>query len=195
MLKHTKPRLLVFTTLHEPAHELQQISNLLGGSGYDVQLSVDGELVSWAAPKDKVVYINEIESFDLFLGIFFPNYGTGMAHQQLSKIINANKPRFILSHNHIGLVDKATRPNRFKKNGMPKKSFRLAKNDKIDRIELTDMYSAAVNSPYVQGQKSGCEVNEFLSITDIFQFLEKDLRDIRKMRLEIREINSMNHDQ
>ena len=120
-----------------------------------------------------------VKHCDLFLGIITPYYGSGVVdknglsitHKELLKAIELNKPRWILSHDHVPfartLLQSLGYNSKKKWANAP-----LKKNSVLDNLRVIDMYEAAIRHDMrIYQDRKGNWVQKFGSNQDAALFV------------------------
>lgn len=108
----SKLTVLVSSTVYGIEELLDRVYTLLTSYGYEVWMSHKGTIPirsNRSAFRDCLAAVDEC---DLFLGIITPQYGSGqdkkhepeglsIFHQEVSRAIELNKPRWMLAHEHV----------------------------------------------------------------------------------------------
>jgi hypothetical protein len=113
-MSNTKPKLtvLVSSTVYGIEELLDRVFTLLTGYGYEVWMSHKGTMPVQSNRSAFADCLAAVDKCDLFLGIITPQYGSGqdrkhepegpsIFHQEISRAVALNKPRWMLAHEHV----------------------------------------------------------------------------------------------
>jgi len=177
MKNEKKLTVLVSSTVHGIEELLDRVYTLLTNEGYEVWMSHKGTLPVFSNYTAYENCIQAVEKCDLFLGIITTNYGSGIqdngksiTHNELLKAIEINKPRWLLSHDHVVYARKLLEDLGFKgKNG--RKKLRLKKGaSSLEDMRVLDMYEEAALKPKNANLTKGNWVQKFGSNEDALLF-------------------------
>ena len=180
MAKKKKLKIMVSSTVYGAQNDLEQIAAILRQDfGYDVVMSKEGSVYV------PIEYINSpeaaclkaVEDCDLFLGIIYPRYGSGITHKEFLKAVELNKPRWFVAHEKIEFLRKLFEPYLYDQNKQ-RTDFELKRNTVLDNIKVVDMYND-VRHNWVQ---------TFSNSGDLFYFIQEQFKDHRKRAKELQQI-------
>ena len=80
-----KLKIMVSSTVYGSESDLDAIYNILDGFGYEVVMSKEGNVYVPAGHTPKQACLKAVEDCDLFFGIVFPRYGSGITHEEFLK--------------------------------------------------------------------------------------------------------------
>lgn len=101
---------MVSSTVYGIEELLERVYAVLNGFGFEVWMSHKGTVPVVSTRTAFENCIAAVVKCDLFLGIITPWYGSGIdkkasglsiVHEELRKALELNKPRWILSHDHV----------------------------------------------------------------------------------------------
>jgi hypothetical protein len=195
-----KPIILVSSTVYGIEELLDKVYATLTAFGYEVWMSHKGTVPVFS---NKTAFDNCIEAVkkcDLFLGIITPSYGSGkdekndfsISHKELKEALRLNKPRWLLSHDHVVFARSF-----LKELGYDKKeervTLKLKKNNIFSDLRIIDMYEEATiesekevskrKGNWVQKYRSDDEAmlfasSQFSRFQEVERFLEENLKEI-----------------
>lgn len=173
---------MVSSTVYGAQSDLDQIAAILRQQfNYDVIMSKEGSVY---VPIDHInnpeaACLQAVNDCDLFLGIIFPRYGSGITHKEFLKAVELNKPRWFVAHEKIEFLRKLFQPyllDEYKK----RTDFELKKNSVLDSIKVVDMYND-IRHNWVQS---------FSNIGELMFFIEQQFKDQRKRLKELQKISN-----
>jgi hypothetical protein len=170
-----KLTIMVSSTVYGTEADLDQIAAILRQQfGYNVVMSKEGSVYVPIGSTPTQACLKAVEDCDLFFGIIFPRYGSGITHKEFSEANRLNKPRWFVSHAQIEFIRKLLQPKMYYKDGRRKK-FDIPKTSVLDSVKVVDMYNE-VRANWVQS---------FNNIAEIMIFLETQFGDMKKRIEEI----------
>ena len=197
--------IMVSSTVYGIEDMLNQVYALLSGFGYEVWCSHKGTVKVYPNHTALEDCLEAVRRCDLFLSIITPHYGSGkvggslsFTHQELLKAIQLNKPRWILSHDHVpfarsllrklGGKTTAQRGQLLRKLGFTtrKKLRNLAAREGtvIDDFRVIDMYDAAIRHDIkVYQDRQGNWVQKFSSPADAKLFVTAQFMQYADVKL------------
>ena len=170
---------MVSSTVYDRESDLDVIYATLKGFGYDVVMSKEGSVYVPAGFTPEQACLKAVEDCDLFFGIVFPSYGSGITHKEFKMAETLKKPRWFISHNYVTFARKLLQPYRFIGKA-PNPDFKFVKTSVLDSDKVIDMYED-IKSNWAQG---------FFKLTDVMLFIDTQFKDINKRRLEIDALKS-----
>ena len=174
-----KLKIMVSSTVYGAESDLDQIAALLRQQfGYDVIMSKEGSVYVPIGFTPEQACIQAVNDCDLFFGIIFPRYGSGITHKEFCEANRLNKPRWFVSQEKIEFLRKLLQPKMYTKKGKRKK-FEIPKTSVLDSVKVVDMYND-IKKNWVQS---------FTNISEVQLFLETQFGDVKKRREEIDHLN------
>jgi hypothetical protein len=179
----TKKQLMIMvsSTVYDSESDLDQISAILGQQfGYNVIMSKEGSVyVSMKHVGDtKAACLQAVNDCDLFFGIIFPRYGSGITHAEFLEAKRLDKPMWFIAHEKIEFLRKLLHPKMYTKSGKRKK-FEIPKTTVLDSVKVVDMYND-VRKYWVQSFKSMEEVKKFIETQ--FGDMKKRIRELEELK-------------
>jgi hypothetical protein len=171
-----KLKIFVSSTVYGSTNDLDQIKAILEGYGYEVIMSKEGNIyVSIGNVKDKTqACLDAIKECDLFFGIIFPRYGSGITHTEFLEAKKLGIPMWFIVHERIEFIRKLLEPKMYTKKKV-RKQFDIPKTSVLDSIKVVDMYND-VREYWV---------HPFTTIDDIMDYLKTQFGDVKKRKKEI----------
>ena len=203
MKNKKKLTILVSSTVHGIEELLDRVYTLLTNEDYEVWMSHKGTLPVFSKHSAYENCIQAVKKCDLFLGIITTNYGSGIqkncksiTHNELLKAIEINKPRWLLSHDHVVYARKLLEDLGYKgKNGRKKLSLKNNASS-LEDMRVLDMYEEAALKHKDANMANGNWVQKFGSNEDallftsaqfsryleVEEFIKENFSDIEKIR-------------
>lgn len=174
-----KLKIMVSSTVYGAQADLDQIAVILRQSyGYDVIMSKEGSIYVPIGYTPEQACLKAVEDCDLFFGIIFPRYGSGLTHKEFLEANRLNKPRWFISHERIEFLRKLLQPKMYTRKGARKK-FEIPETSVLDSVKVVDMYND-IKDNWVQS---------FTQIGEVMTFLETQFGDMKKRIKEIDDSN------
>ena len=177
MTEKKKLKIMVSSTVYGSQDILIQIAAILRQQfGYQVIMSMEGSIyipVEYMDCPEKAC-IKAVEECDLFLGIIFPRYGSGITHKEFKEAIRLDRPRWFVAHEKIEYLRKLFEPYLFDKHSR-RTNFEIKTNSVLDSIKVVDMYND-VKHNWVQS---------FSNPGELFFFIEQQFKDHERRVNEI----------
>ncbi|MET3501240.1 hypothetical protein ABIC45_002852 [Mucilaginibacter rubeus] len=167
-------KIMVSSTVYGSESDLDILRATLEGFGYEVIMSKDGNVYVPTGFTNEQACLQAVDDCDLFLGIVFPRYGSGITHKEFKRAIAIDKPRWFLSHQNVTFARKLLAPYRFK-NGKPNPDFKFIGTTVLDSDKVIDMYED-IKTNWAQG---------FSKFSDVMLFINTQFKDIDKRRQEL----------
>lgn len=173
-----KPVIMISSAVYGIEELLDRIYTLLTTFGYDVWMSHKGTMPVFSNKSAFENCITAVEKCDLFLGIVIPWYGSGVdevdgisiVHKELRKALEINKPRWLLSHDHVVFARSFLRDLGYDTPEKRKKLI-LKKSSKIfGDLRVIDMYEEAILSQTPLRDRQGNWVQKFSNDSDALIF-------------------------
>lgn len=186
---------------------LERIYTLLTAFGYEVWMSHKGTTPVFSNKSAFENCITAVKKCDLFLGIITPNYGSGIneqeefsiTHKELKKALEMNKPRWILSHEHV--VFARSLLNDLGYSSLEKrKKLKLKNTSKVfTDLRIIDMYEEAIidekdlkdrQGNWVQKYKSDNDAlvfatAQFSRFQEVENFIQENFKNSKKLTSQI----------
>ena len=173
MAKKKKLIVMVSSTVYGIEELLERIYAILTRFDYEVWMSHKGTVpvISTRSTFDNCLYA--VEQCDLFLGLVTTHYGSGkedasalsIAHQELLRAIELDKPRWILAHDQV-VFARTLLTNLGYDNARKRAGLKLKKNPVVDDLRVIDMYEAAIRHDVQFADREGNWVQKFVTADD-----------------------------
>ncbi|MBS0645520.1 MAG: DUF4062 domain-containing protein [Verrucomicrobia bacterium] len=174
--------IMVSSTVYGAEADLDQIAAILRQQfGYKVIMSKEGSVYVPVGFTPEQACLKAVEDCDLFFGIIFPRYGSGITHKEFLEANRLDKPRWFISHEKIEYLRKLLQPKMYTKKGKRTK-FSIPKTTVLDSIKVVDMYND-VRANWVQS---------FTQLSEVMIFLETQFGDMQKRIDEIENVKKKN---
>jgi hypothetical protein len=144
-----------------------------------VIMSKEGNVYVPAGFTPEQACLKAVEDCDLFLGIVFPRYGSGITHKEFQKAESLKKPRWYIAHHYVTFARKLLHPYRYT-GGTRNPAFKFVPTSVLDSEKVIDMYED-IKSNWAQG---------FFKFADVLLFIDTQFKDIKKRQLEIEALKS-----
>jgi hypothetical protein len=170
-------KIMVSSTVYGNQDVLDQVAGILRQQfGYEVIMSKEGSVYIPADCIDspEKACMKAVEDCDLFLGIIFPRYGSGITHKEFLEAVRLDRPRWFVAHEKIEFLRKLFQPYLYDEH-KKRTNFELKKNTVLDSIKVVDMYNDVRNS----------WVQPFSNTGDLLFFLEQQFKDHKKRIKEL----------
>jgi hypothetical protein len=162
-------KIMVSSTVYGSESDLDVLHAILEGFGYEVVMSKDGSVYVPVGFTPEQACLKAVEDCDLFLGIVFPRYGSGITHKEFTKAQAIDVPRWFVAHDYVTFARKLLQPY------LKKKSFKFVSTSVMDNIKVIDMYNE-IKTNWAQG---------FFKFADILPFINTQFKDMDQRRIEI----------
>lgn len=172
-----KIKIMVSSTVYGNENILDQIAVILRQKyGYDVIMSKEGSVyvpVDCTENKEKAC-LRAVYDCDMFLGIIFPRYGSGITHKEFLEAKRLNRPRIFLAHERIELLRKLFHPYLFDEDKQ-RTDFEIKENSVLDSIKVVDMFYDVSNN----------WIQPFSYEGELLFFIEQQFKDHKKRITEL----------
>ncbi len=133
--------------------------------------------------------IQAVKDCDLFLGIIFPRYGSGITHKEIKKAIELDKPRWFIAHHYVQFARTILKQYMYR-GSRKNRSFSFKKTDVMDSHKVIEMYNDAIQHDREIGDKKASWAQPFFKTADIQLFLQTQFKNIKKRKAEIALLNN-----
>ena len=103
-------------------------------------MSKEGTVYIPAGMSPEEACMQAVKDCDLFLGIIFPRYGSGITHKEFKKAIELKKPRWFIAHHYVTFAREILKQYMFRGKRRNRK-FVFRKTGAMDNIKVIDMYN------------------------------------------------------
>lgn len=167
-------KIMVSSTVYGSESDLDQIKYILEGFGYEVIMSKEGNIYVPMDMTNEEVCLKAVEDCDLFLGIIFPRYGSGITHKEFEKAVELNKPMWFVTHHFIEYTRKLMQQFIFDENKI-RNEFDIKPTSVLDSLKVVDMFNL-VKHKWVQ---------PFFKVSELQVFVETQFKDVQKRKNEL----------
>jgi len=171
---------MVSSTVYGSESDLDVLYATLTGFGYEVIMSKEGNVYVPAGSSPEEACLKAVEDCDLFLGIIFPRYGSGITHKEFQKAKSLGRPRWFAVHHYVTFARKLLQPYRYT-GAARNPAFTFVPTSVLDSEKVIDMYED-IKTSWAQG---------FFKFADILLYIDTQFKDIEKRRLEIEALKSV----
>ncbi|WP_157607434.1 hypothetical protein [Runella limosa] len=189
MGKKRKIKLMLASSVYQNRDVLLQICAMLKGYGYDVINSEYGTLHPPLGMSNTEACLAALEDCDIFFGIIYPFYSTGITHLEFKKAIELNKPRRFLAHSFVTFSRKLLLQYMF--TDKLRNSFEIQKTSVMDSVKVIDMYNDAVQNDLPYEHRKYHWVQEFFRPDEAFRHVETLFKDIKRVERELANLKDL----
>lgn len=169
-----KLKIMVSSTVYGSESDLDQIKYILENFGYEVIMSKEGNIYVPIGSNPEAACLKAVENCDLFLGIIFPRYGSGITHKEFERAVELDKPRWFVTHKYIEYTRKLMHQFMHAKDGK-RNGFDIKSTSVLDSVKVVDMYNIA--------RKDWCQ--PFFNTSEIHLFISTQFHDISLRKKEL----------
>ncbi|MDP2889402.1 MAG: DUF4062 domain-containing protein [Bacteroidota bacterium] len=174
-----KIKIMVSSTVYGSENDLDQIKYILEAFGYEVIMSKEGNIYVPMDDDPENACIKAVENCDLFFGVIFPRYGSGITHKEFLKAVELDKPRWFIAHRYIEYTRKLMEQFMYDKE-KNRNGFDIQPTSVLDSVKVVDMYND-VRKKWVQ---------PFFKTSEIQVFVETQFKDINRRKIELETRNN-----
>lgn len=178
-------KIMVSSTVYGSETDLDQIQAILQGYGYDVIMSKNGSVYVPAGVSNEDACLQAVEECDLFLGIIFPRYGSGITHTEFKKAIELDKPRWFISHHYVTFAREVLKQYMYLEDRTINPNFTFTSTNVMDRAEVIHLYNDAIQNEIPFEERHSNWTQPFFKVSEIFKFLQTQFEDIERRRSEL----------
>lgn len=184
-----KLKIMVSSTVYGAESDLDSISGILAGFGYEVIMSKEGTIYIPVLVSNEEACLKAVADCDLFLGIIFPRYGSGITHKELKRAIELDKPRWFIAHHYVTFA--RTILKQYMCRGSRKnRKFTFKKTSVMDSHKVIEMYNDAIRDELPLNERKANWAQPFFKTAELQPFLETQFKDIKKRTAEIALLNN-----
>jgi hypothetical protein len=183
---------MVASTVYQNRDLLLQVCAILSNYGYDVINSDYGTLHPPLGHNNIPASLAAVNECDIFFGLIFPFYSTGITHLEFQEAIRINKPRRFMAHSFVTFSRKLLEQFMYADVGKTVRTpYTIQRTSVMDDIRVIDMYNDAIqrNLPYADRKYHW--VQEFFRYDDVFRHVETLFRDTRRVERELDDLNNL----
>lgn len=174
-----KLKIMVSSTVYGSENDLDQIKYILEGFGYEVIMSKEGNVYVPIDDNPEDACIRAVENCDLFFGVIFPRYGSGITHKEFAKAVELGKPRWFVAHRYIEYTRKLMEQFMYDEDNS-RNGFDIQPTSVLDSVKVVDMYND-VRKKWV---------HPFFKTSELQVFVETQFKDINKRKQELEARNN-----
>lgn len=182
-----KIKIMVSSTVYGSESDLDQIEAILEGYGYEVIMSKNGTVYVPIGVSNEEACLSAVEDCDLFLGIIFPRYGSGITHKEFSKAIELDKPRWFIAHHYVTFARdllkqymyRGTRNNR---------SFKFKKTGGLDSAKVIHLYNEAIQNHIEADKRKSHWAQPFFKTSETHKFIKTQFSDLQRRIVELKKL-------
>ncbi len=178
--------IMVSSTVYGAQSDLRQISSILRGYGYKVVMSMEGTVYVPIGISNEDACKQAVVDCDLFLGIIFPRYGSGITHKEFAQALAIDKPRWFISHQYVTFARDVLKQYMFRGKRRNRK-FKFRKTDVMDKVDVIHMYNDAIQNHIASSMRKSHWAQPFFNTSDIFPFLDEQFSNMEKRIQELEE--------
>lgn len=175
-----KLKIIVSSTVYGTESDLDQIEAILKGFGYDVVMSKNGTVYIPSGMSNEEACLKAVEECDLFFGITFPRYGSGITHKEILKAIELDKPRWFIAHHYVKFAREILKQYMYNEDGTKNEDFKFKKTGVLDKIEVIQLYNDAIQNDIPIEERKSNWAQAFFKTSDIHPFLETQFKDMKR---------------
>jgi hypothetical protein len=188
-----KPIIMVSSAVYGIEELLEQIFGILNGGGFTVWMSHKGTVPVDPEKSNFENCLAAVDRCDLFLGILTTRYGSGkdkttggpsITHQEITKALQLEKPRWFLAHHDLIFARGLLRDLGYK-TATQRATLTLSNKNLVDDLRVIDVYDEVIQAekelvdrrgnwaqPFSTGQDANIfVVSQFLRYADAAQFV------------------------
>lgn len=184
-----KLKIMVSSTVYGSESDLEQIYGLLKDFGYEVIMSKEGTVYVPIGSSTTQACLKAVEECDLFLGIIFPRYGSGITHKEFQKALELDKPRWFITHHFVPFSREILKQFMYTSTNKRIKTFKLNRNGVMDSEKVIDMYNDAIQNDLDPKKRKSNWAQPFFRTSEIMPFINTQFYDLEKRREELSEYN------
>lgn len=180
--------IMVSSTIYGAESDLDSIYGILNGFGYNVVMSKEGTVYVPAGMSPEEACMQAVNDCDLFLGIIFPRYGSGITHKEFKKAVELDKPRWFIAHHYVTFAREILKQYMFR-GTRRNRNFIFRKTGAMDNIKVVDMYNDAILNDIPFADRKSNWAQPFFKTPEIMLFLETQFKDVSKRRQELSQMS------
>lgn len=192
--KKQKLSIMVSSSVYGYEDLLEQIFAVLNKFGYDVWMSHRGTVQVWSSDHAFDSSLQAVEKCDLFLGLIFPQYGSGVTkgelsitHKEFLRAIELNKPRWFLAHEYVVFARQLLR-GLGHDTSAKREALTFSGAGALRDLRVIDMYDAATREEIEDLlDRKGNWVQKFDSTDDALLFTTAQFHRYREIEQYLRE--------
>jgi hypothetical protein len=185
-----KLKIFVSSTVYGTETDLDQIHATLKGYGYDVVMSKEGTVYVPIGVSNEEACLRAVEDCDLFLGIIFPRYGSGITHKEFSRAIELDKPRWFVTHHYVPFARDLLKQYMFR-GSRRNRSFKFKKTAVLDNAEVINMYNEAIQNHIAADKRKSHWAQPFFKTSEAFPFISTQFSSMNRRIKELDDLKNV----
>lgn len=178
-MPRSKLKIMVSSTVYGAESDLNAIHGMLKAYGYEVIMSMEGTLYVPTGVSNEEACLQAVEDCDLFFGIIFPRYGSGITHKEFNRAIDLDKPRWFASHHYIPFARELMRQYMFR-GSRRNRQFKFKETGVLDNTDVIHMYNDAIQHGVPLAERKSNWAQPFFNTPEIFPFVETQFSDMKR---------------
>jgi hypothetical protein len=185
-----KLKIFVASTVYQNRDLLLQVCAMLNNYGYDVINSEYGTLHPPLGHNNTPACLAAVNECDIFFGLIYPFYSTGITHLEFQEAIRINKPRRFMAHSFVTFSRKLLEQFMYADAAKTIRTpYTIQRTSVMDDIRVIDMYNDAIQLNLAYADRKYHWVQEFFRYDDVFRHVETLFRDVRRVEREFDDLN------
>jgi len=173
-----KLKIMVSSAVYGSESDLDAIYSILDGFGYEVVMSKEGNVYVPAGFTPEQACLKAVEDCNLFFGLVFPRYGSGITHKEFLKAEELDKPMWFIVHHYVTFARELLKQFMFDKDDKRIEDFEIKPTNVLDSVKVIDMYND-IKSNWAQ---------PFFKTNEIHLFINTQFKNIELRKKELEEI-------
>lgn len=180
-------KIMVSSTVYGSESDLDQIGGILKGYGYDVVMSKNGTVYVPIGVSNQEACLRAVEECDLFLGIIFPRYGSGITHKEISHAIALDKPRWFIAHQYVPFARDLLKQYMFRGTRKNRK-FKFKKTAVMDNVDVIHLYNEAIQNHLDSDKRRSHWAHPFFKTVETHEFIRTQFSDKDRRIQELKKL-------
>ena len=177
---------MVASTVYQNRDLLLQICGILKTYGYHVINSEYGTLHPPLGMNNTDACIAAVAECDIFFGIIYPMYSTGITHLEFQKAIAIDKPRRFIAHSFVTFSRKLLAQYMYDNAAKTQRNdFEIQSTSVMDSVKVIDMYNDAVQVNLAYEERKYHWVQEFFRPDEALRHVETLFQDTKRVEREL----------
>jgi Domain of unknown function (DUF4062) len=172
-----KPTILISSAVYGIEELLEQVFAILNTAGFTVWMSHKGTVPVDPQRSNFENCLAAVDACDMFLGILTTQYGSGrdadgpsITHQEVSRALKLDKPRWFLAHHDLIFARGLLRDLGYKTSA-ERATLKLAGKRVIDDLRVIDMYEEVIQAEKKLADRRGNWAQPFVESQDATVFV------------------------
>jgi hypothetical protein len=187
-----KLKIMVASTVYQNRDVLLQVCAILNNYGYDVINSEYGTLHPPLGHNNTPACLAAVNECDIFFGLIYPFYSTGITHLEFQEAIRIDKPRRFMAHSYVMFTRKLLEQFMYSDAAKTVRTpYIIQRTSVMDDLRVIDMYNDAIqmNLPYVDRKYHW--VQPFYGYDDVFRHVATLFADVKRVERELDNLNTL----